>query len=430
MTVITKELCPSVRSCFIKAESFKIFRISVNMAVPLSRDTAAHYAVLSAMLSRLCHKYPDLTSMNRKLSELYGAALTTDVLKHGDAQIIRLGITALDDRFALEGEEISTMCAELLCEILTNPLLSDYCFREEDVEREKRIILEILDADDSEKRIYAQKKCIEYMCGDDVYGIDRLGTREQISALTAESVFEAWKTLLSKSVVQVNIIGNCDGEKISNLFAQAFTDFGRQTAFELTTKMHLCSGEVREFTERQKVNQSKLVLGYSMGLEKEGENTSAYRVMCDLFGGSPHSKLFTNVREKLSLCYYCSSALRKEKGIMIVQSGILAEKKDTALAEIANQLKKIQDGEFTEDEMSASIKGLVDSFNSVYDSPETLDSWCTSQIKRKEIVTPEHTIAKIKAVTAEQVQQAAQKVRLDTVYFLQGEEAKADAGNS
>ena len=115
---------------------------------------------------------------------------------------------------------------------------------------------------------------------------------------------------------------------------------------------------------------------------------------------------------------------------MMVQSGILAENKDTALAEIANQLDKIRNGEFTEDEMSASIKGLVDSFNSVYDSPETLDSWCMSQIKRKEIVTPDHTIAKIKAVTAPQVQRAAQMVKLDTIYFLQGEEAKADAGNS
>ncbi len=407
-----------------------MFRISVNMAVPLSRETASQYAVLSAMLSRLCHKYPDLTSMNRRLSELYGAALTADVLKHGDSQIVRLGITALDDRFALENEEISTQCAELLCEILTNPLLSNYCFREEDVEREKRILLEILDADESEKRIYAQKKCIEYMCGDDVYGIDKLGTREQINALTAQSVFEAWKTLLARSVVQINIVGNCDGEKISGLFSQAFNEFGRQSAFELKTKMHICNQPTREFSEKQRVNQSKLVLGYSMGVQNENEDMSAYRVMCDLFGGSPHSKLFTNVREKLSLCYYCSAALRKEKGIIMVQSGILAENKDTALAEIANQLQKIRDGEFTEDEFNASIKGLVDSFNSVYDSPETLDSWCMSQIKRKDIVTPDHTISKIKAVTAQQVQQAAQTVKLDTVYFLQGEEAKADAGNS
>lgn len=427
LNITTKELCPAVRSCFVKADSFKMTRISVNIAVPMSAETAASYALLSPMLTRLCHKYPDMTSLNRRLSQLYGAALSSDVLKLGDAQVLRFCITALDNRFALEGEDISFMCAELLCELLTKPLLSDYCFRAEDIEREKRILLELLDSEESEKRIYAQKKCIELMCQGDSYGLDRLGTREQISALTAEGVFEAWKVLLSQGVVQVNIIGNCDGERISALFADAFSEFGRKPAFELTTVMHSCSQPVREFTEKQRVSQSKLVLGYSMGVQSPREDMSAFRVMCDLFGGSPHSKLFTNVREKLSLCYYCSSVLRRDKGIMLVQSGILAENKDTALKEINNQLEKIRGGEFTAEEMDASVKGLTDSINSVCDSPETLDFWLFSQLKRKEIRTPDVTIEKIKAVTPDQVQKAAQRVVLDTVYFLQGEEAQADA---
>lgn len=427
MTVITNELAPSMRSCFVRTESFKITRISVNMAVPMEGETASQYALISSLLTRLCHKYPDITSLNRRLSELYGASLAIEVVKLGDSQVLRFGITALDDRFALDGEEISLECAKLLCELLTKPLLDDYCFRTEDVEREKRILLEILDAEESEKRVYAQKRCIELMCQGDVYGIDRLGTREQISALTTQSVFEAWKTLLSRSVIQINIVGNCDGERIAKLFGDAFTTFGRLEPFELNTTMYSSSGSVREFTEKQRVNQSKLVLGYSMGVDSPNENMSAFRVMCDLFGGSPHSKLFTNVREKLSLCYYCSSSLRRDKGIMLVQSGILAENKDTALNEISNQLQKIRSGEFTSEEMTASVKGLTDTINSVYDSPETLDFWYFSQIKRKEIKTPDKTIEKIKAVTPEQVQQAAQRVRLDTVYFLQGEEAKADA---
>lgn len=427
MTVITKELAPSMRSCFIKTESFKITRISVNMAVPMSEETASQYALLSSLLTRLCHRYPDITSLNRRLSELYGASLAVEVVKLGDSQVLRFGISALDDRFALNGEKISIECAELLCELLTKPLLSDYCFRAEDVEREKRILLEILDAEESEKRVYAQKKCIELMCQDDVYGIDRLGSREQIRTLTPESVFDAWKTLISKSVIQVNIVGNCDGEKISSLFGDAFSAFGRHEAFSLPTKMFTSTQPVREFREKQRVNQSKLVLGYSMGVESPSENMSAFRVMCDIFGGSPHSKLFTNVREKLSLCYYCSSALRRDKGIMLVQSGILAENKDTALNEISNQLQKIRKGEFTREEMDASVKGLTDTINSVYDSPETLDFWYFSQIKRKEVTTPDKTIEKIKAVTPAQVQEAAQRVKLDTIYFLQGEEAKTNA---
>ncbi|MBR5773577.1 MAG: insulinase family protein, partial [Clostridia bacterium] len=147
----------------------------------------------------------------------------------------------------------------------------------------------------------------------------------------------------------------------------------------------------------------------------------------EIFAISPTSKLFVNVREKLSLCYYCSAALRRDKGIMLVQSGILAENKETAFNEIMAQLEKMRSGEFTQDEMDASVKSITDVINSVYDSPDTLDFWLFSQIKKKELTTPDKTIEKIKAVTPEQVRTAAQGVRLDTVYFLQGEEAQANA---
>lgn len=44
--------------------------------------------------------------------------------------------------------------------------------------------------------------------------------------------------------------------------------------------------------------------------------------MTDVFGGGPYSRLFMNVREKLSLCYYCSARLIRGKGIIVIQSGI------------------------------------------------------------------------------------------------------------
>ena len=63
-------------------------------------------------------------------------------------------------------------------------------------------------------------------------------------------------------------------------------------------------------------------MGFRTGTATPDEGVPATRLMAALFGGTPNSKLFLNVREKLSLCYYCSASYNSMKGIMLVQSGV------------------------------------------------------------------------------------------------------------
>ena len=211
--------------------------------------------------------------------------------------------------------------------------------------------------------------------------------------------------LIEKFKALVNSVENRNNAKLETVFVEK-------------------ADEIRYFTEKMEVNQAKLVIGLRAGMKNNNDSYYAFRVMTDIFGGGPYSRLFTNVREKMSLCYYCGARLIREKGIIIVQSGIEEENYEKAVNEILNQLDIMKNGEFTDDEFNSSIIALSDAFKGVEDSPSALCNFYTAQAFDDEVVTGAQFAERISAVTREQVIECAQKVSVDTVYLLKGEGAE------
>lgn len=414
----SKEISKGIELCSISANGFKSASVTVNFVMPLSQK-ASLYALVPNVLSRSSEEYPDLTSIEKRLAVLYGSELSVDVSKSGDHQVLKLGISCIDDRFAFDGESITAECSKLLFEIIFKPRLVDGVFDADDVESEKRLLSERLAAESSDKRAYAKNRCEEIMFEGDVYGIHRFGTEDGIRAIDAVSLYEAYKEILRTAKIVVCVSGNADISLVENYLVKYTENLDRalvtnKTTFDKTAK------EIKYVKEQEAVKQGKLVLGFRMGMDSKDDNYSARRVMVDIFGGSPHSKLFTIVREKMSLCYYCSARLIRPKGVMFVQSGIESENEVKSKEAILQQLDDIRNGNFSDEDISASIKSLEDSFKSVSDSPESLDSWFMSQCVSGKYKYPEDYIAGFKAVTREQIISAAKDVTLDTVFMLEG----------
>lgn len=417
------EVAKGISVCNYKTNRFKTGRISFNITVPLGENASA-YAILPYILSRSCGKYMDFSKLNARLAELYGAALIPSVSKIGEAQVVRLAMTMIDDRFALENESIYQQCAQLLCDLVFEPNFENGLFNEVEVDREKRLLLERIESQKNDKRVYALLRCEEIMCENEAYGINYYGNADDVKALTPKSVFDAWQEMLKKGIIQINVVGNADTDEISNLIKEQFDKIKRDEINRIETKVIKTANEAKKINEQLPISQGKLVMGYRAGITGQEENFGAVRVMADLFGGAPYSKLFTNVREKMSLCYYCSARLNRQKGIIMVQSGIEQENEQKAIDEINNQLKLLQDGEFSQDELSASVAGLKDTLLRVLDTPEDIDAWGYSQIMSKKFQSPQDIIKEIENIDRQQVIDAAKNVTLDTVYMLSGEEGE------
>lgn len=418
------EIAEGAEFVSVTADRFKTNELSISLALPLNKETASVNALMINLISRKTAKYPTILSLNKKLADLYGAVVLSSVSKLGDCQILKIGMTSVDDKFSLDNQSIALEGVRLLCDMLFNPRLDDSgCFLAEDIEAEKRILTEKIEAEENEKRTYALKQAEKLMYADDVYAVDRYGTIEDIKLIQCSDVLKAWRNALSSSRIFVTAVGSADADAIKDLLSSAFSQLDRKYENVIETNVISQCGDIKEKMERQDIKQGKLVLGLKTGIQPEDALSPAMRVFCDVFGGGPYSKLFANVREKMSLCYYCSARYVRAKGHIIIQCGCNEENMDKAVQEILNQLEIIKNGDFDE-ELKSSKMALSDMYKSVNDTPDAIESWYASQIIYNELKSPLQYADENNAVTKAQVQQCASLVTLDTIYKLASKEAE------
>ena len=412
-----KKLFEGVELCSVSAEGFKTACASLSFVMPLG-EKASLFALVPNVLTRSCKAYPDVTSVERKLALLYGAEIIVDVTKSGENQILKIEVSCIDDRFSIGEESITDECLKLLFQMVFEPRLENGAFCSDDVESEKRLLAERLIAENSDKRTYAKNRCNEIMFENELYGIHRYGTVEDIEKITPESLYEAYNEMLSKSKMLVCVSGG-SFSNVEELLEKYISDDDRKAELNETLYVEECE-DIKYVKEQEAVKQGKLVMGFRLGMKGEDDDYAARRVMVDLFGGSPHSKLFTVVREKMSLCYYCSAMMFRQKGVMLVQSGIESYNEEKAKKAILEQLEDIRNGNFTDDDIASSVKSLEDGFRSVSDSAESVANWFTSQVCSNKYLYPEDFIEQFKKVTREDIIKAAKSVTLDTVFMLEG----------
>lgn len=401
----------------VKDSRFKTMKISVNIIVPLAEETASSNALLCGVLTRSCKAYPDFTILSKKLSSLYGADLSSSLRKSGDRQILTLSASGIDDRYAFDGESISKELSSLLCGALFEPYLNGNAFVESEVEQERRQLLDLIDSEFNDKRIYATGQLVKNMCKNEAFGIKRYGSAEGIKSVTPSSLYDTWQNLLKTAVFEIFYIGDSSADKAQEVFANAFSQISR-SPIELTNEVIRTADCVNRITEEMELSQSKLVMGFRTDSAVPDEDVNATRLMCAVLGGTANSKLFCNVREKQSLCYYCSSRFDMQKGILSVDSGVEGENLEKAEKAILKEIADMQSGNISDFEIDATKMAVINSFNSTNDTVSGIDSWYTSQLFNGSFKTIDELSEEINAVTKEQLVNAAKKLTLDTVYIL------------
>ena len=419
MAVDIIPLSNGAEGIFVKNSRFKTTLISFNFYLPLNKEKVADFALLPFVLTTCGKNYPNFQKLNVKLSKLYGAELSASAEKIGDYALLKMSISVIGDKYALDGEVLTSEAVNLLTELVFEPKTENGEFLSEDIEREKRKAIEHIKGEFAEKRIYAFNRLIEEMFKDTAYGIPKCGTIEDVKKITGKSLYDAWETMLNTAHIRVNVIADSAPSGLFDSLSQKLSELNRENTVDISLSQKLVPAKrSKTVTETTEVKQGKLCMGFSFDKSGGDENTADLYVCTDIFGGGPYSKLFTNVREKMSLCYYCSARPVRIKGFFTVQSGIEKENAEKAQTAILNELKKLKSGKISDSEFEASILGITDSLNAYYDSSEALETWYSVKIADKKILSPEEFAEKIKLVTKEDVIAAAQNIKLHTVFKL------------
>ncbi|MBR0423624.1 MAG: insulinase family protein [Clostridia bacterium] len=415
------EIFPGVNFSYIPEKKFKNIAISFSMFTPLNKNCASKNAVIPSLLTHNCKKHPSIKLLNQKLEELYGTSITPSVSKIGDFQALTITAFSADDRFLPYKSENINNLSDLLCDLIFNTNFNDKgIFFDEDIEREKTQIIEEIKSERNDKKNYARIKCEETMCKNEKYGINCLGTIEDAKRLNSKIVFEAWKSLLESASIEIVMIGNQENKFVIDEFKKRFQNIKRNKISSFKTKVIKKADEITQKQEHMDVTQCKLVMGFRSEIAKPNEKVPAVKVMNALLGGTPQSKLFLNVREKLSLCYYCNSRYNASKGIILIESGVEQQNIEKAKKEILEQIKDIQLGNFSDSQFEETKLYLKQSMKKIQDNIEVLGNWYLLQTFDDIKKSPEESIKEIENVSREDVINAALKISLDTIYILSG----------
>ena len=415
---IRSELLPGVNLNLIPNESFKTNYITFYFVTPLNKKTASYNTLLSRVLARGSEKYPSQTKLNRALDDLYDASLSSDTMKVGEWHALSLSLSLLDDAFAFDYEDISANGMELLEEVIFRPLVKNGGFEEDFVLGEKKLALLEIDSMINHKARYARGRMIDHMCRLEPYSTCALGTKAEIKKITPAELYSYYQELIKTAQIEIFFVGRFHQtaveEKVKKIFASREREFSSLPAISIRTKAR----STKEVTEKMDVTQAHLVMGFRTACTIYDSSWRAFSLYNSVLGGSLTSKLFCVLREKMSLCYSVSSSPDALKGMMLIYAGIAPENREVAIKEALHQMKEIEEGNITDEELENARGALIHSLRGLSDNPAVLSDWYLPRVLTGEILTPNEIIGELLALTKEDVVKVSKNITLDTVYTL------------
>ena len=419
MEYTRREIMQDVFLTYLPAKKFKTSYLSAQFITPLRAETAGANALLPAVLHRGTVSCPDMEQLSAAMDRLYGAQIDYTVRKKGERQCVGFVASAIDDAFVPRGERLLEPTAQLLGELLLDPVTRRGRFLSEYVESEKTNLIDAIRAVRNDKRDWADLRLMQEMCAGEPYGVRRLGDEESVKKINNRKLYQHSQELMASSRLELYYCGSAEERRVTDALLHAFAALPRGVVEPLPEmRLYEAPQEPRYVTESMDVTQGKL----SMGFRCSSRDVPAMIMANLLFGGSSNSKLFLNVREKLSLCYYASSQYARSKGILTVSSGIETRDYDRALEEILRQLKAVQQGEWEDWEIPGARSTILSSLAAMPDGQGAMENWFLGQNATDQTETPEELARQLQEVTPERIRAAAETIQLDTVYFLKGKE--------
>lgn len=400
----------------INTEKFKTNLCAVFLTFPLEYQNATKDTLIALMLKRGSKNLKTREEITSKLAELYGAELDSGIEKSGDNHVLKFYLESLNEEYLLKNEDLLKQSISVLLDIVFNPNINNNEFNKEYLEQEKNNLEQIINSKIDNKAMYALNRTIEEMYKGKPYGIYKYGYVEQLKEITASNLYEYYKKLIDTCKIDIFVSGNninvedLKDNPIIKELKERKSNYVRQG---------LGSNENKEkvVEEKMDISQGKLVIGMDLNLKEDNLRFGA-QVYNTILGGSASSKLFKNVREKASLAYTVSSNYMKLKSNIFIRAGIEIENYDKTVEIIKEQLKDMEESNFSEEDINQAKRTILSSINNIEEEQDIELSYYYGQELSDKMMTIEEYKNNIEKVTREEINSVAKSLSINTIYFL------------
>ena len=419
MTHKITRLSEGVTLTAVFGEKSKSQSLLVNMTLPLNAENATNTSLLYKVMLRGSARYPSVKELCAVCEDNYSCSIDVNQSKTGEMLTLSFGLSCLKNEYAINGEDILKKGIELLGEFIFDPYFVNGEFDAKYLEREKSSLREQMLAVVNNKPRYALRRAVSLMCEGEAYSIQSGGEMAFIDGVTTASLTKFYFDLMNNAVVNIIFAGNYGEDPLCNAVKEYLTFAPRPSSLPETKYVNRAD-KVRSFSEDADTEQSTLVMGFRIGGEPWKEISPALTLFSDIFSQSPISKLFMNVREKKSLCYYCTSSLDRRKGVMFVTSGIDEKKSKKVRDAVLAELDNVKNGVISNEEFESAVSSVINACKAVTDDTSQICSYYGTKILQENVVSPEEYIKEIEKVTLDDVVNVAKGITLDTVFLLKG----------
>ena len=417
-----KEIKQGINLHFIQTNLFKTDLVAVFLKKKLSRENVTLNTLIPAVLSRGTKTMPTQEDISKTLENMYGAEFDCGIDKTGDNHVMKFYIETLNNAFLLEKEDILKETLEKMLQIIFEPLEENGQFKSEYVQSEKEKVKLLIQSKIDNKDKYAQDRCVEEMYKNELYGLYKYGYIEDLETIDSKKLYEHYKELIQSCKIDIFVSGNFDEENVKEIIENSYIIQKLQPrkpdyVINNETTENKKQSETKTIEEKLDIGQGKLVIGLDI-LENSEESRYAVSLYNVLLGGSATSKLFQNVREKESLAYSIGSVYLRQKNNIFIKAGIEIENYEKTVELVKEQLEQMKRGEFSDEDLAKAKDFMVFGIKSIIDEQETGVTYYLGQELAGTNITPEQYMEKVNAVTREQIEDIANKISINTVYFL------------
>ena len=402
----------------VNTNKFKTAALRISVSLPLSKRNFILSRLLCGMISRGTKTYPSLELINKHLDSLYASCVSINSTILENLIILNVSADILDRRFVPDSTDVLGEVLKVMGEMIFEPSFVQPDFSTDKLEHEKKLLKDSYLAKINDPRTYASQIAEELRRKDD----ESFPTLEYVinetQSVSITELVEYYNDVLHYAPWRVIYVGSESSNEISQKLQTILgrLDGKKNVSFEKITSSNM---SLKDVDEDMPINQSRLSLGFSSNVTDE-KISDALSVMNIIFGGTPSSKLFLNVRERLGLCYSCGSSFSTSTGYLKVSAGISASNREITENEILSQLEQIQLGNISDAELFATRKFIKFTFDQTYDSPFGIVSFYSAREHLNVFRTPEDRKNALLGVSKEDIVKAANSLKLDTRYFLCG----------
>ena len=418
MNYIEKTIKKGIKLHILNTDKFKTNLVAVFLTTKLEKETVTPNALISAILRRGTNNLKTQEEISKKLEELYGASFDCGIDKTGDNQVLKFYIQTINDDYIPQQEEnMLKTSIENIFDIVFNPLTEKEGFKKEYVDQEKKNMKQRIEGRVDNKARYALDRCIEEMYKDKPYGLYKFGDVNSLENIDENNLYKTYKKLIDECKIDIFISGNINNEVEDMIKENEKIKKLKERDAKYNTTSEKTEDKKGEVTEKMSVTQGKLVMGLDLNIQNEDEKyyTLVYN---NILGGSANSKIFQNVREKASLAYSAGSSYFKYKNNIFINCGIEISNYEKAVELIKAQIEDMKNNNFTNEELENAKNSIIATIKTIDDEQDTLIIYYFGQELSNNKITIEDYIKKIEEIKREDVLNIANKVEINTIYFL------------